>query len=93
MIILKIIIKFKIEGRMFRHLMRICSLFGIISSFTKQKKFINFNKCKEYVFSSESMLIPVVRNNILNLNIANNGYIRCLKGINLKKDANYRPTY
>jgi len=82
------------QGRMFRHLMGICSFFGIITSKSKQKKIVDFNVCKEYVLSDYETLIPVLRNHLLNININDNDYINNLTGINIdKKIANYKPAY
>ncbi len=85
--------QYKEKGRMFRHLMGFCAFFGAIYSQGKKSKFIKFDKCREYVLSSLDNLIPVARNNILNLNIKNNDFIKNLSGIKILPEANYRPTY
>ena len=81
------------EGRMFRHLMGLCAFFDIISSLSRQKKTINFDSCRELVLSNDALLMPILRNNLLNININSNDYIKNLKGISVNSDADYKPAY
>lgn len=81
------------EGRMFRHIMSLCTFFGLISNFSRQKKKFNYDKCKEYYYSEDDLLIPVARNNLIMFNISDNDFIKSLSGIELQEAANYRPAY
>ena len=85
---------YEVEGRMFRHLMSFCAFWGLIKSVTRQKKIIDFAKCKEYYLASNDLLIPIARNNIILFNINSSDFIDSLKGINInKEEADYRPAY
>lgn len=84
---------YEIEGRMFRHLMSICSFFGLIKSNTRVRKVIDFDACRELILSKDSIIIPIVRTALINLNINDNDYIANLKGISLQAYADYRPAY
>lgn len=84
---------YKRNGRMFRHLMATCSFFGMLTSYSRTNKIINFDKCREYALSSNEVLIPIARNNIINVNVNSNDFIRRLHGISIGANANYRPTY
>ena len=81
------------EGRMFRHIMSLCAFFGLITSLSKQKKIINYDKCKEYYLSDDKVLMPIARNNIVMLNAKDNDFIRSLKEISIDETTDYRPTY
>lgn len=82
------------EGRMFRHLMSFCTFWGLIKSVSRQKKIIDFAKCKEYYLAADELLIPIARNNIILFNINSNDFIDSLSGIRVNKSlANYRPAY
>ena len=84
---------YEIEGRMFRHLMGIMEFFGIIHSLRRQKKTIDFDTCKEIAYADNSLLMSILRNNWLGNNINSNDYILNLKGIDISRNANYRPSY
>jgi len=84
---------YEVEGRMFRHLMGLCAFWGLIRSISKFKKVINFELCTELAISPDDILIPLMRNNLLNINIKNNDFILSLHGINVIKDADYRPAF
>lgn len=85
---------YEIQGRMFRHVMGTAAFFGMIKSSSRQKKLIDFNKCKEYLMASEKNLIGICRNNILNINIKDNDYIASQQGIVINTDiADYRPAH
>ena len=84
---------YKSEGRMFRHLMGILAFFGIIKSYSRQKKVIKFDTCKEISLSDDNLLISILRNNWLSDNINSNDYIQNLKGINIGIQADYRPAF
>jgi hypothetical protein len=80
------------EGRMFRHLMGLCLLLGILESkVINGKKIINFEACKELTLSTKDVLMPVMRNNLLGININSNDLIKSLHGINVHEDADYKP--
>ncbi|OLA78131.1 MAG: hypothetical protein BHW55_02355 [Candidatus Melainabacteria bacterium 35_41] len=81
------------EGRMFRHLMGIMAFFGVIKSFSRQKKIIKFETCKEIALSDDNLLMSILRNNWLSDNINTNDYIQNLNGIEISINANYRPTF
>lgn len=81
------------EGRMFRHLMGILAFFGIIKSYSRQKKVIKFETCKEIALADDNLLISILRNNWLSDNINTNDYIQNLQGIEIGRNANYRPAY
>ena len=81
------------EGRMFRHLMGTLAFFGIIKSYSRQKKIIKFDTCKEIALADDNLLISILRNNWLSDNINTNDYIQNLQGIEIGKNANYRPAY
>lgn len=81
------------EGRMFRHLMSLCAFFGFITSKSRQRKIINYSKCKEYYLSEDEVLMPIARNNLMMLNAATNDFIGSLKGITIDETTDYRPTY
>lgn len=80
-------------GRMFRHLTEIMAFFGVIKPLSFQKRIIDFDSCQEIAYSNDKLLISILRNNWLSDNINSNGYIRYLRGINIRPEANYRPTY
>lgn len=84
---------YDVQGRMFRHLMELCELFDLIGSKSRQKKIINYSRCKQYFLSDSNTLIPIARNDILALNIKNNSLINNLQGITITKDADYRPAF
>ncbi|MEI3325025.1 MAG: hypothetical protein V8R64_00760 [Thomasclavelia sp.] len=86
-------IHYETEGRMFRHLMGMASFFGFISSKSKNKKIINYDKCKEYYLSDDKVLIPIARNNIIMMNARDNDYLKSLKGISIDPDTDYRPAF
>jgi hypothetical protein len=81
------------QGRMFRHLMGICSFFGMIKSLSKNKKCIRYDQCREYTLSSSEILMPVVRNNMISLSAETNDYIKSIKEIEITKKTKYRPAY
>ena len=81
------------EGRMFRHLMCLSAFFGFIKSLSRQKKIIVFEKCREYYLSSDAILIPIARNNLVSLNAKDNEFINSLIGVTITNDTDYRPTY
>lgn len=83
--------QYAVEGRMFRHLMGLCAFFGFVNSITKQKKIFNYDKCREYYFTNEVLLIPVARNNLILLNAKTNDYINALDGIAITEDTDYQP--
>ena len=85
--------QYDIEGRMFRHLMSLCAFFGLITSLSRQKKIINYDKCKEYYLSDDAVLMPIARNNIVMLNAKDNDFIRSLKEVIIDNETDYRPTY
>ncbi len=78
------------EGRMFRHVMGECAFWGIITSITKQKKIINYDKCLEFILAKDAEYAPILRNNLLNINIKNNDFINSLHGIVINENADYR---
>ena len=84
---------YDIQGRMFRHLMELCELFDLIESISRQKKIINYTRCKQYFLSDSNTLIPIARNDILALNINNNPLINNLQGIEITPNSNYRPAF
>lgn len=84
---------YKLEGRMFRHLMEILAFFGIIKSNSRQKKIIRFDTCKEISLADDNLLISILRNNWLSDNINQNDYIKNLRGITIQPYADYRPAY
>lgn len=86
-------VQYDTEGRMFRHLMSLCAFFGFISSLAKQRKIIDYGKCREYYYSDDKVLMPVARNNVMMLNAKDNDFINSLKGITIDKDTEYRPAY
>ncbi len=67
--------------------------FGFINSLTKQRKIIDYGKCREYYYSDDKVLMPVARNNVMMLNAKDNDFINSLKGITIDKDTEYRPAY
>lgn len=81
------------EGRMFRHVMGTAAFFGMITSQTRSKKIILFDKCLEYFLCDDENAPAIYRNNILNININNNDYIASLEGVELLEEADYRPAY
>ncbi len=81
------------QGRMFRHLMSLCDFFGFFKSVTKQRKIINYDKCKEYYISNDKIFMPVARNNLMMLNAGTNNFIKSLNGIEITDETDYRPTY
>lgn len=82
---------YKNVGRMFRHVMGLAVFFGLIISEAKQRKIINFEKCKEYVLSDNKTFMPVARNNLIMLMVKNNDYIKALSGIQYGLESDYRP--
>lgn len=84
-------INYNKEGRMFRHLMGICLFFGLLEKETHTTCKIIYNKCKEYYLSEKNILIPVARNNLLNLNAGNNGFLLSLRGPQITNETRYRP--
>lgn len=80
-------------GRMFRHLMALCAFFGFVKSVSKQQKIYNYDKCKEYYLSDDTILMPVARNNLMILNAKDNDFIQALHGIDIDDKTDYRPTY
>ena len=78
-------------GRMFRHVMGLAVFFSLIISETKQKKIINFEKCKEYVLSDSETFMPIARNNLIMLKVKDNDYIKALTGIKYSSESDYRP--
>lgn len=81
------------QGRMFRHLMSLCNFFDFFNTLSRQRKTINYDKCKEYYLSSDKVLMPIARNNLMMLNIGTNSFIKSLKGIDITVETDYRPTY
>lgn len=84
---------YEAEGRMFRHIMSLCAFFGLITSLSKFKKIVNYDKCKEYYLSDNKVLMPIARNNVVMLNAKDNDFIRSLKEIVIDEKTDYRPTY
>ncbi len=84
---------YETEGRMFRHIMSLCAFFGLITSLSRQKKIVNYDKCKEYYLSDNNILMPIARNNVVMLNVKDNDFVRSLKEIIIDDTADYRPTY
>ncbi|WNY24315.1 hypothetical protein MmiHf6_16460 [Methanimicrococcus hongohii] len=80
------------EGRMFRHLMFLSEFFGMIYE-SNGFKCINYNKCREYYTTERALLIPVIRNNLILMNINTNSFFKSLKSIDVSADADYRPAY
>ncbi len=85
--------QYNAQGRMFRHLMGICSFFGMIKSASRQKKCIRYDQCREYTLSSSELLMPVARNNMISLTAESNDYIKSMQGIEITKKTKYRPAY
>jgi hypothetical protein len=83
----------KDDGRMFRHYMGLCTFWGLIKSKSRQKKTINFDRCRDFVSLTDERISTFVRNLSFGININNNDFIVNLKGIKLVADANYHPTY
>lgn len=82
------------EGRMFRHLMEILGFFGVIQSYSKSKKYINFETCREISLANNKLLISILRNNLLSNNIKTNDFFKYLDGIEeILSNANYIPAY
>ncbi|MCA6085063.1 hypothetical protein [Candidatus Endomicrobiellum agilis] len=81
------------SGRMFRHYMELCAFWGLIKSISRQKKTINFDRCKDFVSLSFEQISTFVKNLSFGININNNDLINNLKGIKLTANANYHPTY
>ena len=81
------------EGRMFRHLMGLCSFFGLITSKSRRNKVIVEEKCQEYVWSDEVSLLPIARNNLISLNANSNDYIKSLNQITIDEYTDYKPAY
>lgn len=81
------------QGRMFRHLMGICSFFGMIKSISRNRKCIQYDQCREYTLSSPEILMPVVRNNMISLSAETNDYIKSIQGIEITEKTKYRPAY
>lgn len=84
---------YDVQGRMFRHLMGICSFFGMIKSSSRQRKHILYEQCREYTLSTTELLMPVVRNNMISLSAETNDYIQSIRGIEITKKTKYRPAY
>lgn len=81
------------EGRMFRHLILLCNFFDFVQSATRQKKQINFEKCREYYLSSEKILLPLARNNLIQINIKSNDFFKSLSGIEIDENSDYKPCF
>lgn len=85
---------YELEGRMFRHLMGFCLFWGLVKKSSTQSRTIDYAKCKEFNLANDELLTPIVRNNIILLNINSNDFITSLKGININRAvADYRPAY
>ncbi len=82
------------EGRMFRHVMEHCLLWGMLKNTnTSLKKIIDFDRCESFVSLKSEYLSDFVEHISLDINIKNNDFIRNLRGIaNIKPNANYHPT-
>lgn len=79
------------EGRMFRHWMGICVFFGLIKKLSRDKSVINYKKCREYYLSDDNVLIPVARNNLINMNAGENDFLKSLKSARITDKTDYRP--
>lgn len=79
-------------GRLFRHYMEYFAFFGVITDGdNKNKKYIDLDSINELILTPEDTLFDVFRNKMLNININCNDFIKNMKGISIKKDADYRP--
>lgn len=80
---------YKTQGRMFRHLMETCALWGMI----KSSAIIDFDRCKDFISLSEEQIPTFLENISLGINIKDNNFIKSLSGIEtIRSNADYRPT-
>ena len=86
-------VHYELVGRMFRHLMSLCAFFGFVKSISRHRKIYNYDKCKEYLLSSDEILMPIARNNLMMLNAKDNDFIKALHGIKIDDKTDYRPAY
>lgn len=86
-------VQYKNEGRMFRHLMGLAMFFGLLNNHSRSRKTINYDKCKEYYYSNDDILIPIARNNLIMMNVSTNDYIKTMKNIKIDSETDYCPAY
>lgn len=80
---------YRSKGRLFRHLMEICTLWGMI----KASAIIDFDRCKAFVALTKEQIPTFLENISLDINIKSNDFIQSLTGIEkIRPNANYRPT-
>ena len=80
------------EGRMFRHYMEYYSFFGILKDRENRlKKTIDMDSINELLLTPDDKLFVVFRNKLLDMNINQNDFIKNLKSIHIKTNADYRP--
>lgn len=84
---------YEIEGRMFRHWMAMCKFFGLLRTYSSREAVIVYEKCSEYYLSDNKALVPVARNNLLNLNAGDNDFLLSLRGPQITQKTNYRPAH
>jgi hypothetical protein len=83
---------YEANGRRFRHYAEYLSLFGgFIDNGSRNRKFIDIDVMKELMLTPEEHLFDILRNQLLNLNIKNNNFIKNLKGITVTDTADYVP--
>ena len=82
------------EGRMFRHVMEHCLLWGMLKNTdTPSKKTIDFDRCESFVSLKPEYVSDFVEHISLDININDNDFILSLRGIaNIRPNANYHPT-
>lgn len=79
-------------GRMFRHYIEFFTFFGYFKIGSNIRfRVIDKEALNELVLSSADILFDVLRSRLLNINIKNNPHISTIRGIELSKDADYRP--
>lgn len=80
------------KGRMFRHYMEYFSFFGYFYNYeNRTTKIVNIDGLKELILSPNEIVSDLFRNILLSVNINNNDYIKNMKGISVKDDADYCP--
>ena len=81
-------------GRRFRHSPELANFFGLIDSISKHNKIVNTENCKKLSLSSENILMPVLRNDLIFMNIRENQYLKLLDGIHsISTEADYKPAH
>lgn len=86
-------INYVAEGRMFRHWMAMSMFFGLLRKKAHARYVINYDKCSEYYLSDSKILIPVARNNLLNLEAGSNDFLLSLRGPQITRETQYRPAF